>query len=39
MLAYQTKTYEHFFWKFYKEAFKQAVKGFSVLTNIARASS
>lgn len=28
MLAYQTKTYEHFFWKFYKEAFKQAVKGF-----------
>lgn len=28
MLAYQVKTYERFFWKFYKEAFKQAVKGF-----------
>ena len=28
MLSYQTKTYERFFWKFYKEAFKQAVKGF-----------
>ena len=28
MLAYQVKTYERFFWKFYKEAFKKSVKGF-----------
>ena len=28
MLAYDIKTYERFFWKFYKESFKKAVKGF-----------
>ena len=28
MLEYQIKTYEGFFWKIYKEAFKPSVKGF-----------
>ena len=28
MLTYDVKTYERFFWMLYKDAFKQAVKGF-----------
>lgn len=36
MQSYDVKTYERFFWKLYKDAFKNAVKGFFKADNTIR---